>query len=130
MSARIEEELALLRCWFGDTLEYVPDGHWVRLKPYRIASTLWTPADVEVAFQIPAGIPGQAPYAFHIRPQLALTDGRQIQNYSYPATTPWGQDWGTFSWQLDPWQPGARVEDGSNVLAFARSFADRFQEGP
>jgi hypothetical protein len=130
MSSRIEEELELLRCWFGDSLEYLPEGHWVRLSPYRIASALWTPNNVEVAFQIPPGIPGQAPYAFHVRPRLALADGRDILNYSYPANTAWGGDWGTFSWQLDSWNPGAEVEKGSNMLNFARSFADRFKEGP
>lgn len=130
MSARINEELALLRSWFGDTLEYLPEGHWVRLTPYTIPSELWTPREVEVAFQIPEGIPGQAPYAFHVKPQLTLVNGRQILNYSYPATTPWGNDWGTFSWQLDSWLAGARIEDGSNMLGFARSFADRFEEGP
>jgi hypothetical protein len=126
---RIDQELAVLRAWFGDVLEYVADGHWIRLAEYVIPSELWLPRIVEVCFQIPAAIPGQAPYAFHVRPQVCLTSGATVNNYTYPTATPLGDGWGTFSWQLSEWNPGAEPCTGSNMLEFARSIADRFREG-
>lgn len=131
MSAeRIEAELNLLRGWFGSDLEYIADGHWVRLDRYVVPSELWQPQVVELCFQIPEGIPGQAPYAFYVRPNLTATNGAGIGNYTYPVTTAFGNDWGQMSWSPSAWTPGAKPEDGSNLLEFARSFADRFREGP
>ena len=127
--SRIEQELRLLTTWFGDDLEYVSDGNWVRLSEYRIPSDLWVPDVVEVCFQLPPGLPGQAPYAFHVRPEVSLRSGASINNYTYPAATVFGDGWGTFSWQLAEWQPGADPCRGSNMLDFARSIADRFREG-
>ncbi|MCA1657275.1 MAG: hypothetical protein LC713_06150, partial [Actinobacteria bacterium] len=75
---RVEQELRLLKTWFGDVLEYVHDGHWVRLSEYRIPSDLWAPDVVEVCFQLPPGLPGQAPYAFHVRPQVTLLSGASV----------------------------------------------------
>jgi hypothetical protein len=128
-NSRIEQELVVLRTWFGDTLEYVADGHWIRLAAYVIPSDLWLPRVIEVCFQIPAAIPGQAPYAFHVRPQVRLTSGVTVNNYTYPTATVFGDGWGTFSWQLSEWNPGAEPSTGSNMLDFARSIADRFREG-
>lgn len=131
MSAdRVEAELNLLRGWFGSALEYRPDGHWIRLPDYHIPSGLWVPRIVEVCFQIPAGIPGQEPYAFHVRPGVALSNHVAINAYAYPTTTGFGENWGTFSWAPNSWQPGVTPQDGSSMLDFARSFADRFRAGP
>lgn len=110
-------------------LDYLTAGLWVRVRDYTIPSNLWFPDVVEVAFQIPEGIPGQAPYGFHVRPGVALVTGGAVDNYTYPTSNPWGDEFGTFSWQLDVWEPGARACDGSNMLDFARSIADRFRQG-
>jgi hypothetical protein len=72
---------------------------------------------------------GQAPYAFRVRPQLARADGGQPGNYTYPVATPWGADWGQFSWSPLEWVPRADIRAGANMLNFARSFADRLREG-
>jgi hypothetical protein len=129
VNSRIEEELVLLRTWFGERLEYLPSGHWVKLAAYRLDG-FWTPNEVEVAFQIPEAMPGQAPYGFHVRPGVALTaTGAAPNNYTFPTNNPWGDGWGTFSWQLEVWTPGARACDGSNMLDFARSIAERFRQG-
>ncbi len=131
MSAeRIEAELNLLKGWFGSDLEYLTAGHWVRLSNYAIPSELWQPRVIEVCFQIPEALPGQAPYAFYVRPNLSTTNGAGIGNYTFPATTVFGADWGQMSWSPSAWTPGVTPEDGSNMLEFARSFADRFREGP
>ena len=127
--ARIEEEISLLRAWFGDRIDYRPEGHWVRLRGYQLPDGLWTPSTVEVSFQVPEGIPGQAPYGFHVHPGVALSQGGSVNNYTYPTSNPWGDGWGTFSWALEDWRPGARAGDGSNMLEFARSIAERFRQG-
>jgi hypothetical protein len=127
--SRVEQELQPLRTWFGEALEYFPDGHWLRLSEYRIPSDLWVPDVVEVCFQLPPGLPGQAPYAFHVRPQVRLVGGGTVNNYTYPTANPLGDGWGTFSWQLADWRPGADPYSGTSMLDFARSIADRFREG-
>jgi hypothetical protein len=129
VNPRIEDELELLRGWFGDRLDYLTHGHWVLLREFRIPVDLWTPALVELTFQIPEGIPGQAPYGFHVRPGVALVSGGAVNNYNFPTSNPWGDGWGTFSWQLEEWRPAASVCDGSNVLDFARSLIERFRQG-
>lgn len=128
MTGRVHEELELLRTAYPD-LDYRDEGgiHWVRIPSYAVPSG-WTPGRVEVSFQIPAMV-GQAPYAFRVRPHLGRTDGGQPGNYTYPVTTPWGDDWGQFSWSPVEWVPKADIRAGANMLNFARSFADRLREG-
>lgn len=129
MSAeRIEAELGLLRSAFP-RLDYVAGGHWVRIPDYPIPTGLWARATCEVCFQVPEQIPAQAPYGFYVRPGLALADGAVIQNYTYPASTAFGDDWGKFSWQLLTWTPTADIVAGTNMLNFARSIAARLKEG-
>lgn len=125
---RILEELVLLRTAFPD-LEYRADGHWVRIPAYAVPDEVWDKSHVEVAFQIPEQIPGQAPYGFWVRPAIALRSGGQVDNYAYPAPTPFGDDWGKFSWQLLSWNPKADIVAGENMLNFAHSIADRLREG-
>jgi hypothetical protein len=128
-AARIQEELSMLRgLWPG--LEYVSTGHWVRLQHYWLGLGLWNCSEAEVCFQIPESLPGQAPYGFYVRPQLMLCGGVLPNHYTFPAdATPFGSGWGRFSWQLDPWQPAADPKRGSNMVNFARSFADRLRQG-
>jgi len=131
---RVDDELALLRRRF-DNIEYRPDGQWVRILTYAIPPDLWRPPVVQVAFQIPPEV-AAAPYAFHARPlegeatSFQAVNDQAIGNYTYPANTPWGSDWGTFSWQLEEWQPTIPITAGTTMLDFARSFAARFSEGP
>jgi hypothetical protein len=127
MSSRIESELALLRTHYPN-LVYLEAGHWVQIPAYRLPAGIWLRTEVDVCFQIPAGIPGEAPYGFYV-PHLLLANGGSPNNYAYPATTPFGTDWGKFSWTLEPWSPNADVTSGSNMLNFARSFYERFKEG-
>jgi hypothetical protein len=130
MNPRIDEELQLLRTWFGERLQYSAEGNWVKIDTYCLDPALWSPSQVEVAFQIPEGLPAQAPYAFQVRPGVTLVStGGAPSNYTFPTSNPWGDGWGTFSWQLEIWAPGARAHDGSNTLDFARSIADRFRQG-
>jgi hypothetical protein len=127
-SERLQEELELLRSVFPD-LDYRCDEevHWVRIPDYRVPAG-WSQQQVEAVFRIPSEV-GAAPYAFFVRPALALAEGGSISNYGYPSVTPWGADFGQFSWSpLGPWVPKADIRAGANMLNFARSFADRLAE--
>jgi hypothetical protein len=126
----VEANLALLRTPYPD-LEYRLEGgvHWVRIPSYPLPAGIWTVDAVEVAFRIPAQ-PGEAPYGFWVRPRLTLERGGTINNYTSPASTPWGTEWGQFSFSpADPWQPKADVRAGVNMLNVARGIADRLREG-
>lgn len=130
MNERIQQELALLRSVFPD-LEWREDVLWVRIPVYAVPPGPWKQESVEIAFRLPAGLPGEAPYAFLVRPGLQPATNTEIDRYTYPAPTPsFGDDWGQFSWAPEAWTPHAELTRGSNMLNFARSFADRLREGP
>lgn len=123
--SRVEQELDLLRTAFPDLDYRLVDGvHWVRIPSYSVPPG-WSHQQVEVVFQIP-GEPGQQPYAFRTRPGLALADGATPTSYSAPVATPWGDDFGQFSWAPDgQWIPRADIRAGANMLNFVQSFSDR-----
>ena len=128
MTERVDEELALLRTAYPD-LEYLKeeDASWVRIPSYAVPEG-WSHAVVELAVQIPSLL-GQAPYAFRVRPGMQLAGGGPLNNYTYPVATPWGDDWGQFSWSPVEWVPKADIRAGANILNFVRSCADRLREG-
>lgn len=128
MNECVELELALLREAYPD-LEWRPGDHWVRLPACRLPDQVWTVDVVELAFQIPQNLPGQAPYGFWVRPGLTPMSGGTITNYTYPVNTPFGEAWGQFSWAPEEWRPAANVRAGTNMLDFVRSFDERLQEG-
>lgn len=126
MNERVGAEIALVRAAYPD-LEVGPDG-WARIPSYRCPDDIWGVAAIEIAFSFPAGLPGQPPYAFLVRPALSLPGG--IDNYSHPVSVPgFGDGWGQFSWSPEAWQPGPSVEKGSNMLVFVHSFAQRLSQG-
>jgi hypothetical protein len=129
MSERIAQELAMLRtCW--PDLEYLEAGHWVQIPEYPVPDGLWKIEVVEVCFQIPEQLPGQAPYGFHVRPGLLLREGdAPPANYTHPVETPFGEGWGRFSWSPREWKPAADPTAGSNMVDFAWSFAERLRQG-
>jgi hypothetical protein len=131
MSERLNEELVLLReAWPDLEHQNAAGADWVRIPAYPCQASIWGRAEVEVAFVVPAE-PGQAPYAFRVRPGLELPEGQAIANYAYPVDTPWGADWGQFSWSpTGPWVPTVDIRLGPNMLTFARSFSIRLSEAP
>ena len=130
MTERLEEELELLRTEYPDLDHRRDNGiEWIRIPSYPIPEEIWGRPEVEVAFHIPPHA-GQAPYAFRVRPSLVLKNGAVPTNYTYPVPTPWGDDWGQFSWApLTAWIPTDDLRAGANMLTFARSFAQRLREG-
>ena len=126
----VESNLTLLRGAYPK-LEHRPEDsvHWVRIPSYPLPSEIWTVQAAEIAFRIPQ-LAGEAPYGFWVRPGLSLVSGAAIGNYSYPTTTPWGGNWGQFSFApVGQWQPQANVQAGANMLRFARGIGERLQEG-
>jgi hypothetical protein len=125
---RLAEELVLLRSAYPDLEHRQVDGaEWARIPAYAVPEG-WSARRVEIVFQIPTQ-PGQAPYAFYVRPALSLAGGSTPSNFTATASTPWGSDFAQFSWQpVQQWLPKADIRQGANMLNFARSFADRFNE--
>ena len=125
---RLQAELELLRNVFPD-LEVRDDGGrtWVRLPSYAVPSG-WSATTVEVAFSFPTEV-GEPPYAFYVRPPLALVTGAVVGNYTPTAATPWGVDFAQFSWSpQEAWTPRTDVRVGANMVNFAMSFAARLAE--
>lgn len=127
---RIDEEIAYLRGIYP-ALEYKPDGRWVRIPGYRIIVAGWTPAELDVCFQIADAYPAP-PYGFYV-PAGIKFNGATPNSYKEPAPNqpPYFGTWGILSWQPEDghWHPGATVESGSNLTDWVRRFAKRFEEG-
>lgn len=125
---RVDQELELIRTAYPDMEHVETEGrHWVRIPSYPIPNQ-WSVNEVEIASQVPQSI-GQAPYGFWVRPSLALAGGGKPDRYTSPASTPWGADWGQFSWSAINWAPREDIRAGDNMLNFVRSFAARLNEG-
>lgn len=121
------QELRLLhRCW--PTLVHAEDTNWCKIPNFALPAG-WNRSSMDVAFHIPEALPGQEPYAFWVSGGLTLASGALVTNYVFPAeSTPWGGQWGKFSWNLHPWAPGARPGEGTSLVDFVRSFTSRLRE--
>jgi Prokaryotic E2 family E len=129
MSERLQQEVALLRQFYPD-LEYRAEAHWVRLPRFPVpAEGGWDATQVAVAFQFPAGYPGQKPYGFYVAPPLQLKDGRAVQSVTSSAEPPWPGPWLKFSWDAPSWHATADLGSGSNMLNYVLTFAERFRQG-
>src|SRR4051794_18094786 len=129
MEERVRAEIELLRSVFAE-LE-VQDDLWCRFPRYKLPPGIWNVKIVELAFQIPAQLPGTEPYGFWVRPQLALANGGTIGNYSPNVTIPLGAGWGQFSWAPEGWAPASDINEitkGTNMVNFVESFAVRLGE--
>jgi Prokaryotic E2 family E len=129
MEERIRAEIALLKNAFP-TLE-IREDLWCRFADYALPAGIWNVSSVELAFQVPAQIPGAQPYSFWVRPGMRLATGQVPTNYSENVTIPFGEGWGQFSWSPEVWTPAANVSDiakGSNMFNFVTSFATRLRD--
>jgi len=118
------QELTLLRaCW--PTLVHADGTNWCKIPDFVVPDG-WNTATADIAFQIPENLPGQEPYGFLVYGGLLLASGATVTNYTFPVETPpWADQWGQFSWSLDPWAPGATPGQGSSMIDFVRSFTGR-----
>ena len=129
MTERIQAELSLIQQSFPDIV-YQEEGCWVCLPSYPLPEG-WNRAATDVAFQISDGYPAAPPYGFYV-PSGIQFDGTTPNNYTNTASNqpPFGETWGMFSWAPidEEWKPTGDVRRGSNLLQWARGFANRFQE--
>ena len=124
----LQHALASLKKW-RPNLQYVEDGRWVLIPDYEVPKG-WNREKADVAFQIPS-LPGERPYSFLVRDGIQLENGATPGSYSFPADkqVPFGSDqWGQFSWELDPWIPGNRPGEGTGMIHFVMSFSHRLKE--
>jgi hypothetical protein len=130
MTVRVEQELALLRNRFPE-MAFLADGLWCRLPGYVIPGEQWRQARADIAFRIPEALPGQVPYGFWVAGSIdPRRPGAVISNYTYPAVTGFGGEWGLFSWSPDGWNPGPTAAAGDNMVTWVGTFAHRLLEGP
>jgi hypothetical protein len=122
----VTRQLELLRAQWPD-LEYVQAGHWVRIPHWRIPAG-WEPPTVDVAFQIKDS-PDQPPYAFMVNTDVLTYNGAPPANWSPGVQSGFPGTWGQFSWAPETWTPTADPDRGPNMVAFVRSFHNRFNEG-
>lgn len=125
----VQDELARLRVCFPD-LKFESSGNWVLMESYELPDG-WNRSKADVVFRIPAGLPGEAPYAFWIRDGIKLASGVDPGNYAFPSDAipfPPDSQWGKFSWNLDPWAPGHQPGAGTGMVNFAYSIANRLRE--
>jgi len=128
MNERCAAELDLLRRRWP-SLSVVEDGLWVMIPSYPVPPGSWDRETIDVAFQIPAGLPAERPYGFYVRLPFGLQSGADVGNYTAPAATPFDGEWGKFSCELDPWQPAEPITAGTNMVNFVLAFANRLREG-
>ena len=130
MTERIQAELTLIQQVFPEMV-YQEKGYWLLLPSYPLPEG-WNRLETDVAFQIGDGYPAAPPYGFYTSSGIQF-QGVTPSNYTDPAANqpPFREKWGFFSWAPinGVWKPTADVQRGSNLLQWARGFADRFQEG-
>lgn len=129
MEAWVTAEIELLRRRFPD-LE-IRDDLWCRFPTYALPAGIWSIDFAEVAFQIPAGLPGAQPYGFWVRPSPTLGNGGAIGNFTPNVAIAFGEGWGQFSWSPETWAPSSDVNNitkGTNMVNFVESFAARLRE--
>ena len=134
MRTRIQQELALLTTAYPVVKHAELNGEdWFLLPGYRLPAG-WrihqnAIESADLAFKLSAAYPTGEPYAF-LLPSGINFKGQPPANASPTSGVPFPGDWIQFSWSPEgTWTPAAEAQDGSNILAWARSFAQRLKEG-
>ena len=133
MRARLAEEVAHAREFYPD-LEHVEHGgvDWFRVPKYRFPSG-WRIGenDIDTApivFKLVSTYPQSEPYGF-AAPTGINFKGQAPGNPGSAVSPPFDGSWQHFSWAPEGWFPSAKPREGSNLLAWIRSFAQRLAEG-
>ena len=134
MRTRILQELALLTSAHPGVKHAELNGEdWFLLPNYhlpsgwRILETAVETADL--TFKLCAAYPTGEPYAF-LLPTGINFNGQAPSNAGPASGVPFPGNWIQFSWSPEAgWTPAAQAEDGSNMLAWTRSFSQRLKEG-
>ena len=129
---RLEEEHRLIASVFPSV---VRSSDWFLIpNDFRATRHGWTPDPFPVVFHAQPGHPGQVPYGIYVLSSVQI--GSQTPNdFNANASNrpPFDGQWGVLSWQGDkdgiPWVPAQQIRKGANLLNFAITFEERFQEG-
>jgi hypothetical protein len=134
MRPRIEQELSLMREHYGDVAHAEAAGDdWFRLPRYllgegwRIGEAPVT--EIPIVFFVTGAHPGAVPYGFLAPAGLNFKGTAPGSTGAPPKTPPFDGAWMHFSWSVENWAATSDIRKGSNLLAWARSFAHRFKEG-
>jgi len=129
---RLDEEHKLLSAVFPGIIR---SGDWFLIPDdARAVRAGWSPSPFPVAFHAQQNHPGQVPYGIYIA-RDARTNGQVPNNFNANSgqRPPFEGQWGVLSWQADsqgvPWIPMERIQEGANLLNFAITFQERFNEG-
>lgn len=127
---RLDLELQLLQGRFGKAVSR--EAGWFLMPTYPVPAGGWNRTETPVSFRAQVGYPGTPPYGIFV-PSGIRFNGALPQNYQEPVgeRPPFPGEWGLFSWSPEDgqWQPGPTPREGSNLLNFALSFANRFRQG-
>ena len=132
LEERITKELELLRVAYGE-VQYVKVGeeHWFEVAQYKLSDgwkLLGKSVDsIRVAFRIVTSL-SAAPYGFLIPHGMSFED-KEPGVAEAPPTVPFAGDWRQLSWTPEEWVPTNDIHNGSNMLAWCRSFRQRMTEG-
>lgn len=134
MRSRIAEELALLRQFYQDVRHAEHGGDdWFLIPRYRSPQG-WTRAsasvvEIPITFFVTTAHPMSKPYAFMVPHDLRW--GATVPNNAggVSKAPPFSAQWMQLSWDVEDWKPHAEIAKGSNLLTWARSFANRLKEG-
>jgi len=133
MRARLAEEVAHARPFYSDLEHVEHDGvDWFCVPKYRFPPG-WRIGDNEIdsapiVFKLVSTYPEGEPYGF-AAPAGINFKGQAPGNPGSPVSPPFKGNWQHFSWAPESWSPSANPREGSNLLAWIRSFAHRLAEG-
>ena len=134
MRPRIAQELTLLRSAYGE-VDHVEQGgeDWFRLLHYSVPAG-WKVAgqaidEAPVAFLIKADYPSAAPYGFLMPSGIMFDEQTPGSTGNPPSPVPFGGEWTHFSWSVEDWSARGDPTQGSNLVAWCRSFRVRLLEG-
>ena len=132
LEERIGLELELLRSAYGE-VEYqkVGEEHWFKVSAYKLSDG-WkmngvSAQAISVAFRIVTSLTAP-PYGFLIPAGMKYCE-QEPGTAEAPPTVPFEGNWRLLSWAPEEWVPTNDIHNGSNMLAWCRSFRQRMMEG-
>ena len=133
MEDRMKEEISLLKKYFPN-LQVSESEDWFLIPEFPLPTAYkWNTPVIQVAFQKPPGYPASPPYGIYILNGLTINDESLDNSVAATNKPPFLGDWTIVSWAIDTvatnWAPKVIVAEGSNLLNFAQSIKDRFNEG-
>ena len=134
MMSRLQSEQQLLESAFEGVQFVAREGENWFLLPHYTLPTGWRRGTdpvtkCPIAFLVGPSHPTGEPYAFFAPSDLNF-EGNVPSNVALGEQPPFDGSWAKFSWAPDQdWRPAATVENGSNLLHWARSFRRRLEEG-